>query len=32
MVPGATHFFERREDELVNIVADFLDRSLPPAN
>ena len=28
MVPGATHFFEHREDELVKIVADFLDKSL----
>lgn len=28
MVPGATHFFERREDELVKIVAGFLDRTL----
>jgi len=27
MVPGATHFFERREDELVKIVAGFLDKS-----
>jgi len=28
MVPGAKHFFEDREDELVKIVADFLDRTL----
>jgi alpha/beta superfamily hydrolase len=27
MVPGAKHFFEGREDELVKIVAGFLDRS-----
>jgi pimeloyl-ACP methyl ester carboxylesterase len=32
MVPNATHFFEEREEELVKIVADFLDRNLPPAN
>jgi pimeloyl-ACP methyl ester carboxylesterase len=28
MVPGATHFFEGREEELVKIVAGFLDRTL----
>jgi len=28
MVPGAKHFFEGREDELVRIVAGFLDRTL----
>jgi alpha-beta hydrolase superfamily lysophospholipase len=28
MVPDATHFFERREDELVKIVAGFLDKTL----
>ena len=28
MVPGAKHFFERREDELVKIVAGFLDKNL----
>jgi pimeloyl-ACP methyl ester carboxylesterase len=27
MVPGAKHFFEGREDELVKIVAGFLDRT-----
>lgn len=27
MVPGAKHFFEGKEDELVKIVAGFLDRS-----
>ena len=27
MVPGAKHFFERQEDELVKIVAGFLDRT-----
>jgi alpha-beta hydrolase superfamily lysophospholipase len=27
MVPGAKHFFEGREDELVRLVVDFLDRS-----
>lgn len=27
MVPGARHFFEGREDELVKIVAGFLDKS-----
>ncbi len=27
-VPGAGHFFEQREDELVAIVAGFLDRTL----
>jgi len=32
VVPGATHFFERQEDELVKIVADFLDRNLPAAH
>ena len=30
MVPGAKHFFEGREDELVKIVAGFLDRTLNP--
>jgi pimeloyl-ACP methyl ester carboxylesterase len=30
VVPEADHFFEHREDELVRIVADFLDRNLPP--
>ena len=28
MVPNATHFFERREEELVRIVTAFLDRTL----
>jgi alpha/beta superfamily hydrolase len=28
IVPGARHFFERREDELVKIVASFLDATL----
>ena len=28
MVPGAKHFFEGREEELVKIVAGFLDRTL----
>lgn len=28
MVPGAKHFFEGREDELVKIVAGFLDKNL----
>jgi alpha-beta hydrolase superfamily lysophospholipase len=28
MVPGAKHFFEGREDELVKIVTGFLDKSL----
>jgi pimeloyl-ACP methyl ester carboxylesterase len=28
MVPDATHFFERREDELVKIVVGFLDKTL----
>lgn len=28
MVPGATHFFERREEELVRIVTAFLDTVL----
>ena len=28
MVPGAKHFFEGREDELVKIVASFLDATL----
>jgi alpha-beta hydrolase superfamily lysophospholipase len=28
IVPGAKHFFERREDELVKIVASFLDATL----
>jgi alpha-beta hydrolase superfamily lysophospholipase len=27
MVPGAKHFFERQEDELVKIVAGFLDKT-----
>jgi alpha/beta superfamily hydrolase len=27
-VPRAKHFFEGQEDELVKIVADFLDKSL----
>ena len=27
MVPGAKHFFEGREDQLVKIIAGFLDRS-----
>jgi alpha/beta superfamily hydrolase len=26
VVPGAKHFFEDREDELVRVVAAFLDR------
>jgi alpha-beta hydrolase superfamily lysophospholipase len=29
MVPGAKHFFEGREDELVKIINGFLDKSLP---
>ena len=28
MVPGATHFFERREEELVKIITGFLDKTL----
>ena len=28
MVPNATHFFERREEELIKIVVGFLDRNL----
>jgi alpha-beta hydrolase superfamily lysophospholipase len=28
MVPGAKHFFERQEDELVTVVRSFLDRTL----
>jgi pimeloyl-ACP methyl ester carboxylesterase len=28
MVPGAKHFFEGREDELVKIITGFLDRSI----
>ena len=28
MVPNATHFFERREEELVRVVTAFLDRTL----
>ena len=28
MIPRAKHFFEGREDELVKVVAGFLDRSL----
>jgi len=28
MVPEATHFFERREEELIKVVVGFLDRTL----
>lgn len=28
VVPGATHFFERREEDLIRVVTGFLDRTL----